>query len=72
MGSTAFFISAYILTFVLFIIFKNDKETLNIIMYSALIALLATIAESFSSKGWDNITIPASVLIGISALEFLI
>jgi len=71
-GSAAFFASAYMLTFVLFIVFKNDKETLSIIMYSALVAFAATVSESFSSKGWDNITIPASVLICMITLESVI
>jgi dolichol kinase len=71
-GSIAFFVSAYALTILLIVAFKNDKETLGILLYSALVALVATIAESFSNKGWDNITIPASVLISIITLESVI
>lgn len=68
-GSVAFFVSAYILTFVLFIVFKNDKQMVSGFIFSMLIAFVTTLSERFSSKGWDNITIPASVLISVLTLE---
>jgi len=71
-GSIAFFVSAYMLTFILFVVFKNDKEMLSIILYSALVAFVSTVSESFSSSGWDNITIPASVLMSLITLEYII
>jgi dolichol kinase len=71
MGSSVFFLSAYMLTFVLLMIFRNEKSMLDIFIYAALIALFATIAEAFTGKGWDNITIPAAVLIGVSVLEYI-
>lgn len=70
-GSLAFFVTALIISFVLIIAFKNYEGTLNIVVYSILIALVATIAEAFSSKGWDNITIPASVLASLYVLKCL-
>jgi dolichol kinase len=70
-GSLAFFLSAGIISFALIIALRNYEETLNIVVYSIVIALVATIAEAFSSKGWDNITIPASVLATLSVLKYL-
>jgi phytol kinase len=71
MGSLAFFLSAAIISFVLIIAFKKYEGTLNFVLYTVLIAFVATIAEAFSSKGWDNITIPASVLATLFVLEYL-
>lgn len=70
-GSLAFFVSAFIISFVLIIAFKNYEGTVDMVVYSILIALVATIAEAFSSKGWDNITIPVSVLVTLYILKYL-
>lgn len=70
-GSLAFFVSALIISFALTISFKKYEGTLSIVAYSILIALVATITEAFGSKGWDNITIPASVLATLFVLEYL-
>lgn len=71
-GSIAFFSSAFLLAALLFLIYKNDKKIAEILLCSVVIAALATIAEAFAGKGWDNITIPVSVSIGITVLEYLI
>lgn len=58
MGSFAFFCSALIICFTgLSLMTTNDFILLGIV-----IALSATLAEAFSAKGYDNITIPVAVL----------
>ncbi len=61
-GSVSFFLSAIIISIVSFWLFsaKNIIEILPVIL---LIAVISTIVEAISVMGFDNITIPASVLL---------
>lgn len=58
MGSFAFFSSALIICFICLSIFTTN----NNILLGIGIAVIATLAEAFSAKGYDNITIPVVVL----------
>jgi hypothetical protein len=42
---------------------ENDLSTMQVIGYSALLALLASASEAFCNKGLDNLSIPASVIL---------
>jgi phytol kinase len=66
-GSIAFFIAAILVSigfseiarsFIYYNLFSAGHYS-----YFILIALVATIAELFSTKGWDNLTIPLSVIL---------
>lgn len=61
-GSFTFLISAIVLTLFFFYWSQIERTTIELLFHSLLIALLATIAEALSKRGFDNITIPASVL----------
>jgi dolichol kinase len=67
-GSIAFFVAAILVSFGFseIIIYLNLEYRFVFpkIPYSAilLIALVATLAELLSTKGWDNLTIPLSVI----------
>ena len=66
-GSAAFFVSAFIISFIFLV---GNTEILTAIILSVLIGFLATNAEAFTKKGWDNITIPASVLGSLFILKY--
>jgi phytol kinase len=60
-GCTAFFISSFIIA-LLFHVISLQSRPGEIIGYALLIAVLSTIVEALSSRGWDNLTIPLSIL----------
>jgi len=66
MGSAAFFISSSIITLILiyFLLPNNDKF---LIAFS--VALAATLAEALFVKGFDNFTIPLSVIMILIVLH---
>jgi dolichol kinase len=72
MGSSMFFCSALLIILLLSNLFLKKPMTPENILWSILIALLAAATEAFSRKGYDNITIPASVLVGIFVTENLV
>ena len=65
-GSIAFAISAFIIAMVWGLIFKLEFQQLLLI--SILTTLLATFTELISTKGWDNLTVPAITLLGLMIL----
>ncbi len=69
MGSTTFFVSAVILTLLFFFFPRVEKTTLELILHSVFIALVAAIVEAYSKRGYDNLTIPAAVLLCIVITE---
>lgn len=72
MGSGMFLITGTIIIVLLFSFFKPELIMTNILIRSILIASTATIAEGFSIKGYDNITIPVSVLLALFITEGMI
>ncbi len=56
-GSTAFFITAFILS-LLFLGFTNQDLKVSLIPAAALLALGTTVAEGITGKGYDNLSIP--------------
>ncbi len=64
LGSSAFFLSSIVLTIVLFYFFSPANFHINSVLSIAiLVAAAATATEALSTKGLDNITIPASVVL---------
>jgi len=69
MGSGAFFLSALILTLLFFFFQRVEKSTSELIFHSFFIAFVAAAVEAYSKRGYDNLTIPASVLLCIIMTE---
>ncbi|MBC7865129.1 MAG: phosphatidate cytidylyltransferase [Bacteroidia bacterium] len=68
MGSFSFFISALVLSVFSLCHFPAvDEMSFFLIDFTGclVIAILATLAEAFSRKGFDNLSIPAAVIVGI-------
>ncbi len=63
MGSSVFFIGAFVLTF-LFIRFTNNItiSTVQLTLASFCMALVTSLAEGFSRRGLDNILVPLSAM----------
>ncbi len=70
-GSASFFISAVVLT--LFTFTPTLATTpFKAVTISIIIALIATIVEAFSTKGYDNLTIPLAVLASLYTIPYSI
>ena len=69
MGTTAFFISALIISYTQFIIFYPVLPFKDLILYCLIIATVTAIAEASSGKGFDNISIPAGALVGMIIIQ---
>lgn len=65
-GSSGFFISSF-LTVVLYFVFSVRGITFNLFILSTITALLTTLAEAVTHKGYDNLTIPATALLTLIA-----
>ncbi len=63
MGSGVFFVSAVILILLFFFFPRVEKSTLELVLHSIFIAFIAAFVEAYSKRGYDNLTIPASVLV---------
>ena len=63
LGSLAFFISCLIVIVVFFIV-QKEYSNQDIIAY-LVIAILVTLTEAVSVKGWDNLFIPLSVILSM-------
>jgi phosphatidate cytidylyltransferase len=66
-GSIGFFISAFIILMA-GISFYYDLTIADKVIYSLTISLITTIAEALSPEGYDNISIPLIVAIGLQLL----
>ncbi len=62
MGSLAFFVSAFLIVLLSWrYVYLSSAGTSNVLAF-ALIALLATAAEALSRDGYDNVSIPLTVI----------
>ncbi len=68
-GTAAFLLSAFLIS--ICVLSNFEYNTLKILVYSASIALGASLAEIFFSKGFDNLTIPVSIFIVFLCLHNL-
>lgn len=72
MGSAMFFISAFILIIVLSFVLHSKAGIYTTIITALIIALLASVAEAVTKKGYDNLAIPGAVIIGLIFIDHLI
>lgn len=63
LGSTMFFTSSFLLTIIFYIYFYDTISLVGLLTTCFVISSIGTLAEAFSKNGYDNITIPISVLI---------
>lgn len=68
MGSGMFFLSAFIVIVVLSLM---EHTMTRIVMRGLIIALFSTVSEAVSGRGYDNITIPVSVLSSLIVIDQL-
>ncbi|WP_257667756.1 phosphatidate cytidylyltransferase [Parapedobacter tibetensis] len=71
-GSAAFFFAAILVTAGVYRYLGNFPTIGYFISVAALVATLATLAESWSSRGLDNVTIPAAVWVGLALAEHVL
>jgi CDP-diglyceride synthetase len=64
-GSTAFFVSCFLILMLSLPVFMPVKSISVILSYSFIISLSTTFVEAFSKNGIDNVTIPCCVTIGL-------
>lgn len=68
-GSLAFFLSAILVTAGVFLYLKNFPGIWRFTTIAVVVAAFAALAEAGSKKGFDNMTIPAAVLLGLVIIE---
>jgi phytol kinase len=78
MGSGMFFLSAFFVSLIIFYFTCQRSEYIdfssNIFYFlavSLVVALVSAVAEAFSRKGYDNITIPGSILLIYISIRFI-
>ena len=70
-GSVAFFGSAFLIGIIL--LFSLNQLSFFVgIGLAFLVAFCATFSEAFSKKGWDNLTIPATVIVVLFLVNYLL
>lgn len=70
-GSMAFFVAALLVTAGVFGYLGDFPDFGFFAAIALAVSALATLAEAFSTKGWDNVTIPVAVLLGMIVVEWL-
>jgi phytol kinase len=69
-GSVAFFLSAFVLAYLLQQYFSiSDITTIQCINSSVFIAFITTVTERISANGWDNLSIPFITILCVQVLE---
>ena len=61
-GSMAFFVSAFCLTFGFHRFFQHHSG-IDALMFALFVGIFSALTEAFSTKGWDNLSIPMSVIL---------
>ena len=69
-GSIAFFVSAFIILFFGLPFLYNSGLPARLIL-SLIIGLIVTFVEAISSKGFDNLTIPVSIILLLLLLQYI-
>lgn len=71
LGSTVFFITALVLSLILYnLLYPQKNIRFSVITSLFLISLISTITEAFSKNGLDNFTIPISALIVMELINY--
>jgi phytol kinase len=71
LGSGAFFVSAFFLQLVVLFLLGFDSLNSRVLLVSIVVALLACLAEAFSKRGFDNLSIPLCVLLTLMLINHL-
>jgi phytol kinase len=72
MGSTMFFMSAFFLILLLLQLLQSSADVYTKLITALVIALLASIAEAITKKGYDNLAIPAAVIAGLIFIDQIV
>ncbi len=67
-GSTAFFISSFLISILAFQL-TPAIHSFNSLTMATLVALVACVAEGLSKNGYDNLTIPVAVMVALHAFK---
>jgi phytol kinase len=67
-GSVSFLLAAFVVS-TTYLLFTSELTMSQVVYGSLLIGSLSTIAEAVSFNGYDNLTIPASVVLALLSLE---
>lgn len=70
-GSVSFLIVAFLLSLILYNIFSIQLSSVYVFLCAAVTAVITMLAERLSSKGWDNFTIPAVVVVFLYSIELI-
>ncbi len=71
LGSMVFFITAFVVAFVLFnLLLPQNNIGLIVIASLVIISLVTTLTEAFSKNGLDNFTIPIAALIVMELINY--
>ena len=70
-GSLAFFVAALLVTAGVFGYLRDFPDVGSFVATALLVGILAALAEALSTNGWDNVTIPVAVLLGMMAVAWL-
>lgn len=69
-GSTAFFVVALIVSYVLFYTCNTLQHGIAILLlHTIIISALTTVTEKWSAGGWDNFTIPLAAIAYLALLQ---
>jgi len=68
-GSTGFFITAWVISFMLLWNLSYSHEAVMLVSFA--VASITTIAEALTHKGYDNFTIPASAVLTLLIFELI-
>jgi dolichol kinase len=71
LGSTVFFITAFLLSLILYHLLYSQKNIgFSVVASLLLISLVSTFTEAISRNGLDNLTIPLSSLIAMELINY--
>lgn len=71
-GSIAFFVIALLVSFMLFHIYNtSQQDTATLLVHTIAISAFTTLAEKWSSGGWDNFTIPLAAIAYLALIQYI-
>jgi len=68
MGSATFFLSAMLIGTVAFY-FNENMTSMELLVFGSLLAAMTTLAEGFSGRGLDNVTIPLATIASLLLID---
>lgn len=71
MGSGMFFLTAFTIVILFSLLSAGETTIPKLLLEAALVACISCTSEALSGKGYDNLTIPASVLLSLILIPHL-